>query len=127
VQALQALHSGNPTRPEWRLEALRLLREHREWMRVEWRDTALGSLEAADTPYRAPPFARLGRANAHGDVALACANARRASGPAYSKSYFVPQLDGLGIEVMELCLPLVNGGRLTGYAVATYSLSEILA
>nr|MDQ6881202.1 PAS domain-containing sensor histidine kinase [Pseudomonadota bacterium] len=48
VQALQSLHSGNPTRPEWRLEALRLLREHREWMRVEWRDTALGSLEAAD-------------------------------------------------------------------------------
>ena len=127
VQGLQALHSGNPARPAWRLEALRLLREHREWMRVEWRDTALGSLEAADTPYRAPAFARLGRANAQGDVALACANARRASGPAYSKSYFVPQLDGLGIEVMELCLPLVNGGQLTGYAVATYSLSEILA
>jgi two-component system sensor histidine kinase DctS len=72
-------------------------------------------------------FERLGRANAQADVALACANARRVSGPAYSSSYFVPQLDGLGLEVMELCLPQVVAGQLAGYTVATYSLSEILA
>ena len=49
------------------------------------------------------------------------------SGPAYSGSYFLPQPDGLGMEVMELCLPQVTAGQLTGYVVATYSLSEILA
>jgi two-component system, LuxR family, sensor histidine kinase DctS len=60
-------------------------------------------------------------------VALACANARRLSGPGYATSYFVPQFDGLGLEVMELCLPQVTAGQVTGYLVATYSLSEILA
>jgi two-component system sensor histidine kinase DctS len=127
VQSLQALQSGHPTPATWTDEASQLLRQHREWIRLEWRDAALGTLAFADTPFRAPPFARLGRANAQADVALACANARRVSGPAYSSSYFLPQLDGLGLEVMELCLPQVTAGQLTGYAVATYALSEVLA
>ena len=127
VQGLQALHSGSPPAPAWELGAQALLREHREWMRLEWRDKVLLPRGVADTPFRPPVFARLGRANAQADVALACANARRVSGPAYSSSYFVPQSDGLGLEVMELCLPLVTAGLITGYAVATYSLGEILA
>ncbi|MFC5496729.1 nitrogen regulation protein NR(II) [Caenimonas terrae] len=126
VQSLQALHAGSPRPQAWRPAAHALLREHREWMRLEWRDRSLVTREAVDTPYRPAVFSRLGRPTAQADVALACANARRVSGPAYSSSYFVPQADGLGIEVMELCLPLVDGGQLTGYAVATYSLSEIL-
>jgi two-component system sensor histidine kinase DctS len=127
VQSLQALHAGNPGSAAWTEGAQALLREHREWMRLEWRDRALVAHDSVDTPYRPPVFSRLGRSNAQADVALACANARRVSGPAYSSSYFVPQADGLGIELMELCLPLVTAGQLTGYAVATYSLGEILA
>ena len=127
VQTLQALHSGNPTPESWTEQAEQLLREHREWIRLEWRDAALGTLAFMDSPYRAPPFARLGRANAQTDVALACTNARRVSGPAYSSSYFLPQTDGLGVEVMEFCLPQVTAGQLTGYVVATYALNEILA
>jgi two-component system sensor histidine kinase DctS len=126
VQSLQALHAGHPRPEVWAFEAQALLREHREWLRLEWRDKALVLQEAADTPFRSPVFARLGRGSAQADVALACANARRVSGPAYSSSYFVPQPDGLGIEVMELCLPLVTAGQLTGYSIATYSLGEIL-
>ncbi|MEO7391737.1 MAG: ATP-binding protein [Ramlibacter sp.] len=127
VQSLQALQSGPPTAARWSEEALSLLRAHREWMRIEWRDANLHTATFVDSPYRAPVFARLGRNNAQADVALACANSRRVSGPAYSSSYFVPQLDGLGVEVMEVCLPLVTAGQLTGYVVATYSLAEILA
>ena len=127
VQSLQALHAGQPTAAAWTGEASRLLREHREWVRIEWRDAALATRQFVDTPYRSSPFGRLGRPNAQGDVALACTNARRVSGPGYSNSYFLPQLDGLGMEVMELCLPLVTSGHLSGYVVATYSLSEILA
>ena len=127
VQILQALHAGNPGPDEWMQGANALLRQHREWMRLEWRDRALVAHDAVDTPYRPTVFSRLGRSNAQADVALACANAGRVSGPAYSSSYFVPQADGLGLEVMELCLPLVAGGQLTGYALATYSLGEILA
>ena len=126
VQSLQALQSGTPTPESWSAEATRLLREQREWIRIEWRDSQLATLVGVDTRYRPPVFARLGRNNAQADVALACANARRVSGPAYSSSYFVPQPDGLGLEVMELCLPQITAGQLMGYAVATYSLGEIL-
>ena len=127
VQGLQALQSRQPPPASWNNEADALLREHREWIRIEWRDATLATIAFKDTPFRAPPFARLGRGNAHADVALACANARRVSGPAYSGSYFLPQTDGLGLEVMELCLPQVTAGHLAGYVIATYSLSEILA
>jgi two-component system sensor histidine kinase DctS len=126
VQSLQALHAGNPTPESWLQDAQQLLREHREFMRVEWRDPHLHIVAAADTPFRPPVFTRLGRDASQSDVSLACAAARRVSGPAYSTSYFVPQLDGLGIEVMELCLPQVNAGQLTGYLVGSYSLPEIL-
>jgi two-component system, LuxR family, sensor histidine kinase DctS len=127
VQTLQALQSGAPSRAAWTYEAQSLLRDQREWLRLEWRDAKLATIAFADTPYHTPVFERLGRAAVFSDVSLACANARRASGPAYSSSYFLPQADGMGMEVMELCMPLVTGGEHTGYVVATYSLSEILA
>jgi two-component system sensor histidine kinase DctS len=127
VQSLQALQAGSPTVPAWVPEAQRLLHERRELLRIEWRDSQLAVTAAVDTPFRPPVFARLGRANAQADVSLACQNARRGSSPGYAPSTFVPQADGLGLEVMELCLPQVTGGQLTGYVVATYSLAEILS
>jgi two-component system, LuxR family, sensor histidine kinase DctS len=126
VQSLQALQAGTPTSASWTADASQLLRDHREWMRIEWRDAHLATIAAADTPYRAPVFARFGRSNSQPEVQQACVAARRFSGPAYARSYFVPQLDGLGLELMELCLPLVNSGQLTGYVVATYALGEVL-
>ena len=126
VQTLQALQSGSPRPASWLDEAARLLREHREFVRIEWRDAHLGTVAAVDTPYRTPVFARMGRDNSQTDVVQACATARRLTGPAYARSYYVPQLDGLGLELMEVCLPQVTAGKLTGYVVATYSLSEIL-
>ena len=127
VQSLQALQAGHPRPAGWSDQASALLREHRELVRVEWRDSALHTVAFVDTPFLRPVFERLGRANARAEVVLACANGRRVSGPSYSSSHFVPQLDGLGMEVMELCLPQVTAGELTGYVVATYSLSEILS
>ena len=127
AQSLQALQSGRPTPVSWTEDAAALLREHREWMRIEWRDAALETIASADSPFRPSVFGRFGRANAQADVALACANARRVSGPAYSSSYFLPQLDGTGLQAMEVCVPQMAGGQPTGYVVATYSLGEILA
>jgi two-component system, LuxR family, sensor histidine kinase DctS len=127
AQSLQALQSGRPTPVSWTGDAAALLREHREWMRIEWRDAGLETIASADSPFRPSVFGRFGRANAQADVALACANARRISGPAYSSSYFLPQLDGTGLQAMEVCVPQIAGGQPTGYVVATYSLGEILA
>ena len=126
VQSLQALQFNQPTPEAWAVGSAGVLREHRELVRIEWRDAALGLRSHVDTPFRPPVFARLGRDNALSDIAQACSTARRFSGPAYASSYFVSLGDGLGMEVMDLCLPLVVQGRLTGYLVATYSLQDIL-
>ena len=127
VQLLLALQAAHGQRGDWDREAQALLREHPEWVRIEWRDAALAPVAVADSPFRPPAFERMGRLHAQADVALACAGARRLSGPGYSGSYFLPQVDGLGIEVMELCLPQMTHGRLSGYVVATYSLGDVLA
>ncbi|APW40980.1 PAS domain-containing sensor histidine kinase [Rhodoferax koreense] len=127
VQSLQALSANEPDSAGWAKAAAELLRERRELMRIELRNPALAVLAQADTPYRAPVFELLGRENAQTDVGLACATARRFSGPIYSTSFFLPQTDGLGLEMVELCLPLMVSGRVSGYLVATYSLPGVLA
>lgn len=127
VQSLLALQVSEPSAASWAVDAAAFVHEHRELMRVEWRTPTLASTSQVDSPFHAPLFALLGREAALSDIASACASARRVSGPAYSASYFVPQGDGLGTEVMELCLPLLSSGQLTGYLVATYSLQDMLA
>lgn len=126
VQSLQALQYSDPTPNSWTIDAATFLHEHRELVRVEWRDSAMHVKSYVDSPFRMPVFDRVGRDQTQSEVLLACAAARRFSGPAYAGSYFVPLTDGLGVEVMELCLPLEHGGKLAGYLVATYSLQEVL-
>jgi two-component system sensor histidine kinase DctS len=127
IQSFQAMQSGGPRGDAWMLGTSALLREHREIMRLEWRSDTLAILSLVNTPYRTAVFERFGRASAQADVASACASARRVSGAAYSSSYFVPQTDGLGMEVMDVCLPIVTAGQLTGYTVATYALQDVMA
>ena len=124
LQALQAMHS---TPAAWTAQAALLLRDHRELLRIEWRRDTLETVVLADSPHRPPVFQWLTRARTQADVQLACAQARRQGQPAYSPSYYLPQDDGLGLEVMELCVPSISGGAVTSYVVATYSLGEILA
>ncbi len=127
VQELQALQSGRQVRQAWDREAERLLHRHREWVRIEARGPNLELVEEADSPYRQPVFNQFERANSLPEVQQACQTARRLSSHAYARSHFVPQADGLGLELMELCLPEVEVGRLVGFLVATYSLTELLA
>ncbi len=127
IQSFQALQSSNPTTDAWLFPATDLLRERREVMRLEWRNDALDVLTFVDTPYRQPIFERLTRSTTQADVTAACTAARRLSGAAYSSSYFLPQPDGLGIEVSDMCLPIMAAGRLVGYTVATYALHELMS
>ena len=126
VQTLQALQFSDPSPGAWVPDATEFLRNHRELVRVEWRDVGLHLKSGVDTPFKSAVFGRLGRDNSQSDVLQACSTARRISGPAYSSSYFVSLQEGLGMEVMEMCLPLIANGRLTGYLVATYSLQDVL-
>ena len=133
IQSFQALHAlrGKPTSQDalaaWEVAAAALLRERREIVRLEWRGALLGVDAASDTPYRPGVFERFGRVNSEADVSAACSTARRVSGAAYSGSYFVPQADGLGMEVVDMCLPIMSGGQMVGHLVASYTLQGILS
>ena len=126
VQSLQALQYADRSAVPCEQDAHTLVREHREWLRLELRDVDLRVLKSVDTPFRVPVFNRFGRAANQPEVVQACGVARRQSGPGYGASAYVPQADGLGLEIMDLCLPVITDGQLTGYTVATYSLSEML-
>jgi two-component system sensor histidine kinase DctS len=126
VQALQGLQSSHPSEAFWTQEAQALLRENRDMLRIEWRDPALNLNQSADSPLRSPVFERVRRAETLSDTQQACLQAKRSSGPSYSRSYFLPQTDGLGMEVMDMCLPNTQGGLLVGFTVLTYGLQEII-
>lgn len=126
VQGLQALYYSDPTPGSWQVDAVAYLREHRELLHLEWRDPGLRMVSAAQTPFHSPLFGPVGRGKMSSDISLTCSTARRFSGPAYGNSYFVPMADGLGLEVMEMCLPLVQGGKPIGFLLATYSLQGVL-
>jgi two-component system sensor histidine kinase DctS len=126
VQALQALQFAHFSPTEWRAQTLALLRDNRDWLRVEWRDKDWQLQAFADSPLRAPVFERMARAELLNDANQACQRAKRLNVPTYSSTYFLPRSDGLGIEVMELCLPVTQSGEFVGYLVVTYSLQELL-
>lgn len=126
AQTLQALQFSSPETATWRQQAASVLRDHRELMRLEWRSLNLNVRQSVDTPYRAPVFKNFDRQVLQPEVAQACSLAQRQSSPAYSNSSYVPQTEGLGLEIMDLCLPVISDGQLVGFTVASYALHEIL-
>ncbi len=127
VQTLQSLQSMVPTPDSWIPLAAEALGRHREMVRLEWRDNAGGLIVSRDTPYLAEPFGIMARTDALPDVRQACEAASRLSGPAFSTSYFWPLREGMGMEFMEMCLPVARAGVPNGFLVATYTLPGILS
>lgn len=126
IQNLQALHGLAPTPELWPIQAAEFLSTHREMVHIEWRDADLRPMAARTTPYMPRLYTYRARRDSQVDVAQACSNATRLSGPAFSPSYFWPLSPGQGIELMEMCLPLMRDGQSDGYLIATYSLAAIL-
>lgn len=126
VQNLQALHSVRPTVASWPMLAADVLGTHREMVHLEWRGTDLRLLTARTSPYWPHLYANPPRQRDQADVVQACAQATRLSGPAYAPSYFWPLGAGQGVELMELCLPLMRDGQADGFLVATYAMPALL-
>ena len=122
---LQALPHRQPSL--WNEQASALLQQQRELIRLEWRDEQMALQLSLDSPRQLPAFSRMPREQNQADLHLACRAAARFQSPAYSNSYFVPQADGQGRELMELCIAQIEAGRIVGYTVATYALSDLLA
>ena len=130
LQAMLEMPGPGAPPDQWRARAEQLLVARPELLRFERRDAELKIVDALDTRARPPLFAQLHRDEVQLDTELACRATQRRGGPTYSHSYFVPQPDGLGLEVMDLCVAERDaehaGGPITGFVIASYSLPGLL-
>ena len=126
LQSLQALLWNDPGPPQWRADAAGLMRERRELIRTERRDARMQVREAVDSPFMPPLFTRIRRDEIDLETTAACATALRQAAPAFSRSYFVPLPGGLGVEVMDICMPVQHAGQAEGFMVGTLSLGSLL-
>lgn len=125
--SLQSLNAKSLGSKYWRAEVASLMSQNREWLRAERRDLQNLIGDAVNSPLREPIFNAVTRLHEQAEIIQTCVRARRLNGPAYSRTYFVPQANGIGFEVMEMCLPIIEQGAPVGFTVLTYSLQEILA
>ena len=126
LQGLQGLQRRSDEPAAWRRNADALLRSQPELGRIERRDDALRIVEAAESPFRDPLFAHWPRAETDLETEAACSAARRAVSPVFAHSQFVPMTAGLGAEVVDVCVPMQEAGRLVGFTVATLVLPQLL-
>jgi two-component system sensor histidine kinase DctS len=127
VQSLQAILWGNQGPGAWESDARQLLRARRELLRIERRTLSQVIVDAIDSPFEPPLFSRLPRQAMDLEAEIACGAAGRMASPAFSRSYFVPLPGGMGLEVIDVCVPELRGGRIEGFVNATIALSALLA
>ena len=127
VLSLQNLQAKGLAPKLWESEVRNLFSLNREWLRVERRDAQGLVIQGVDSPLREPVFNAKNRLNEQAEIIQTCLRAKRLNGPAYSRSYFVPQNNGLGFEVMEMCMPTLENGMPIGFVLVTYGLQDILA
>lgn len=126
IQTLQALHDLNASPGAWSAPALEILEQNREMVQLEWRDSAMRVLASRTSPFHANNSLHRHRVERAQDVTSTCAHARRTSAPAYSSSYFLPDGEGHGLELIEMCMPQAPHGDVSSYLVVTYTLHGML-
>jgi two-component system sensor histidine kinase DctS len=107
-------------------DATVLMRDRKAVVHVEVRDAAGQVLVEQAAPARRGAFEAHARQRVRVEAEVACANARRQSVPSFSRSYFLPIGDGLGAEMIDLCLPLTRDDAPDAALVATFQLSEAM-
>ncbi len=127
VLILQNLNAKALSQKLWQAEITDLLSQNRDWLRVEKRDLQGIIQSSVSSPLKPDFFNDKSGMGEHPEAQQACLRARRLNGPAYSRSYFVPQSNGRGLEVMEVCLPMIERGNTAGFTLITYSLQEVLS
>jgi len=115
----------------WTLSAERFLLEHRETVRMEWRTPEFKTLLQTNSPYRSPVFSQYSHDTFLSELMQTCTTARRLGTAAFSPSYFVPMPNGMGLELMDVCLPVMGLGNraapeLRGYVLVSYALQDVL-
>ena len=126
VQTLQSLLWNDPDLAPWRVAGAELLRNRREVVRLERRDVDFEIRDVLQSPDLPNLFTPIAREALGLEAAYACGVSRRTGAPAYSRSYFVPQPAGLGLELIDLCLTSGATHGQPTHLVASVSLSALL-
>ena len=126
LQGMQGLQPRGDAPNAWARNADALLRNQPELGRIERRDLNLRIVEAAESPYRDPLYSHWPRSGADLEVEAACGAARRQVTPVFARSQFVPLAGGMGAEVVDVCVPMQEAGRLVGFTVASLLLPQLL-
>jgi two-component system, LuxR family, sensor histidine kinase DctS len=121
-RSVRALQLSPAEQAPWRTQAATLLTPATGLVRVERRDAGFALTDALDHPQGPKLFAAINRQAQLGATQAACAASSTSSAPSFSRSYFTPLPQGLGLEVMDLCLASADGS----YLVATFSLAQWL-
>ena len=124
--AVQTLAFVGQPGATWVREATELLRRNEGLQRVEWRNEHQAVVAAVESPYPPRLFSLMARSELTLEAELACRETLRSGAPAFSRSYFVPLIGGMGVEVVDLCVPVTQAGRNTAFLVATLSLPRML-
>ena len=122
AQRLRQLTAAAPSTDLWEMKAQDLLVAHPAWLRLEWRDAALHLKGERTSPFTSQPLAPPVDQT---PLLAACADARRLGAAGFAPSRFVPR-EGLGVEVMPMCVLVVPGNGAPTYAIAYYALDGVL-
>ena len=126
MQSLQALDGNDAALAGWQAGAKPLLQRLTGLARIERRDEERRVVAALESAQGALLFTRMPRDDFGAEADLACSLSRRAAAPTFSRSYFVPMPGGAGLEVLDLCVPVLSEGRAAGFSVATFVLGSLL-
>jgi two-component system, LuxR family, sensor histidine kinase DctS len=125
-QNLHAILWNEPSATQWREAATQLLRTEREFLRMERRDLQLVIEDRINSPFLPSKLAIAQHDWVGQGDDLACTASLRLGNVAYSHSYFIPGENGMGQEVLDLCVPIQTLGRTSGFMVSTLSLPRLL-
>ena len=126
MQLLQGLSPHDAAPAQLGALAAQALQGHTALLRLELLREDLGLQDAVNAAQGPVLFATLSREALGVGPELVCGLARRASTPAFSRSYFVPAVNVHGVEVIDLCVPLLQAGHNAGFAVGTLALNRLL-
>jgi two-component system sensor histidine kinase DctS len=126
LNMLESITPVGMTPGVWTAKADSLLRQRRGWLRLEWRNPQLELVAASNSPSRPTLMRHMGADQWLTEINLACTQARRWGNASYSPSVYIAPEEGVGMEMIQLCLPWRLEGQLSGYLIASYALPDLL-
>jgi two-component system sensor histidine kinase DctS len=126
VQLLVGLQNTHRSPDAWQVASAEFLDKHPEVVHLEWRNNDLDITQSSLSPYIPLLYNSRQRPARFNELSQACLNANRISGAAYSPTHFWPIGGGMGVELIEMCLPVQHNGAPDGYLVATYAMIGML-